>query len=102
MPEGDTVWHTAAILRDALAGKTLTQISAGLHVCALDRYGAAYCWGENGYGQLGDGAVTAWADDPKTVVSFVPQPPGHLTVRAGSHTAAVSWTAPRAVSFWMK
>ncbi len=25
MPEGDTVWHTALILRDALAGKTLTR-----------------------------------------------------------------------------
>ncbi|MDH6247659.1 endonuclease VIII Nei2 [Mycobacterium sp. OTB74] len=25
MPEGDTVWHTAAVLRDALAGKVLTR-----------------------------------------------------------------------------
>jgi endonuclease-8 len=25
MPEGDTVWHTAAVLRDALIGKTLTR-----------------------------------------------------------------------------
>jgi endonuclease-8 len=25
MPEGDTVWHTAAILREALVGKTLTR-----------------------------------------------------------------------------
>jgi endonuclease-8 len=25
MPEGDTVWHTATILRDALVGKTLTR-----------------------------------------------------------------------------
>lgn len=25
MPEGDTVWHTAAVLRSALAGKTLTR-----------------------------------------------------------------------------
>src|SRR6201988_4717477 len=25
MPEGDTVWHTATVLRDALAGKTLTR-----------------------------------------------------------------------------
>ena len=25
MPEGDTVWHTAAKLREALAGKTLTR-----------------------------------------------------------------------------
>src|ERR1700742_1323507 len=25
MPEGDTVWHTATVLHDALAGKTLTR-----------------------------------------------------------------------------
>jgi endonuclease VIII len=25
MPEGDTVWHTAAVLRDALAGKAITR-----------------------------------------------------------------------------
>ena len=25
MPEGDTVWHTATVLRDALAGKRLTR-----------------------------------------------------------------------------
>src|SRR5215207_7362464 len=25
MPEGDTVWHTATILRDALAGKAITR-----------------------------------------------------------------------------
>jgi len=25
MPEGDTIWHTAAVLRDALTGKTLTR-----------------------------------------------------------------------------
>src|SRR5689334_22954473 len=25
MPEGDTVWHTAAVLRDGLLGKTLTR-----------------------------------------------------------------------------
>src|SRR3954471_22811332 len=25
MPEGDTVWHTAEVLRDALVGKTLTR-----------------------------------------------------------------------------
>lgn len=25
MPEGDTVWHTAAVLRDALVGQTLTE-----------------------------------------------------------------------------
>jgi alpha-tubulin suppressor-like RCC1 family protein len=39
-----------------LAGKVLTDISTdGGTTCALDRQGAAYCWGENGNGELGDG-----------------------------------------------
>jgi hypothetical protein len=45
-----------------LAGKTLTQISTGFDVtCALDSTGAAYCWGNNHYGQLGDNSRTASA-----------------------------------------
>jgi alpha-tubulin suppressor-like RCC1 family protein len=41
-----------------LAGKTLTQIDAGTNfTCALDSAGAAYCWGLNGNGQLGNGSV---------------------------------------------
>jgi hypothetical protein len=43
-----------------LAGKTLTEVSAGdgFQACAVDSAGAAYCWGSNQYGKLGNGSVT--------------------------------------------
>ena len=42
-----------------LSGVTLTQITAGYgHTCAVGSNGAAYCWGANGNGQLGNSITT--------------------------------------------
>jgi hypothetical protein len=44
--------------RGALAGHTITQVSTGSDgACVLDRAGRAFCWGDNDYGELGDGAT---------------------------------------------
>ena len=61
--DGSGAWSAAPVAVDTsgvLAGKTLTHITAGtLHACALDSTGAAYCWGANVTGQLGDGSTTS-------------------------------------------
>src|SRR5206468_3311896 len=50
---------TAAVTVTVL---TLASVTAGdLHSCAVTTNGAAYCWGHNEYGQLGDGSLLSRA-----------------------------------------
>jgi prepilin-type N-terminal cleavage/methylation domain-containing protein len=49
---------TAVVTTGVLAGKNITQISAGqYHTCAVDTAGLGYCWGNNSNGQLGEPAI---------------------------------------------
>jgi alpha-tubulin suppressor-like RCC1 family protein len=74
-----------------LAGKSLTQISAGTSfTCAVDTSGAAYCWGANDGGVLGDDSTS----DSDVPVLVAPQAPTGVTATPSETTAAVSWTAP--------
>ena len=60
---GGTIESTVPIAvstSGVLHSKTLTQISAaGQTACALASTGAAYCWGDNANGQLGNGSLTS-------------------------------------------
>jgi alpha-tubulin suppressor-like RCC1 family protein len=57
--DGTNTLRSRPTLVTAPDGVEWTQISVGnSHVCALARTGAAYCWGANGDGRLGDGTTT--------------------------------------------
>ncbi len=77
----DSAVPVAVDTSGVLAGKTVTAVSiGGSHSCALAD-GAAYCWGYNDYGQLGDGTVTS---------SSVPVAVDMSGVLAGKTLTAVS------------
>ena len=75
------------------AGVSFQSISAGnSHTCALTTEGKAYCWGWNGYGQLGnnstaDSRIPAAVQMPAGVapvktMNNITVPPGNMKLRA--------------------
>ena len=100
-----------------LAGATVTDIAVGgYHSCAVAN-GKALCWGNNGYGQLGNAltvnssvpvaaytsgvlagqtviAITAGTEHSAALAAAPPQPPTAVTGLPGNGQATVSWTAP--------
>ncbi|MBB6072448.1 hypothetical protein HKM21_23000 [Longimicrobium terrae] len=78
----------------APAGAVFRSVRSGdgaAHTCAVGAAGAAWCWGDNSYGQLGTGAAGAPSTVPVRVAGGV-----RFTAVAGSglgHTCAVSTAA---------
>jgi alpha-tubulin suppressor-like RCC1 family protein len=55
----DTTSNSSTPVRVAAGGISFTSLAVGsYHACGLTADGTAYCWGDNGNGQLGNGATT--------------------------------------------
>ena len=77
------------------SGVTFTSITSGnTHTCGRTSAGALYCWGQNSYGQLGDGTTTS-ASAPVAVT--LPTGVTFALVHAGNlHTCALDASAGQA------
>jgi alpha-tubulin suppressor-like RCC1 family protein len=51
-------WRCSPTPIAVAGGLQLVTVSVGGHACGLSADGAAYCWGENGQGELGDSALS--------------------------------------------
>ncbi|MFZ4656048.1 MAG: C13 family peptidase [Caldilineaceae bacterium] len=93
---GSAAWQSTATLVAELA-TGVTAVDAGnVHTCALTQAGAAYCWGINWNGRLGDGTT-----DPRLTPTLVQGLPSALltAIRTGKdHTCAL--TTDGAVFCW--
>lgn len=85
LANGGTSMANSSVAVDITAVADATQLAAGLqHVCALRQSGIVSCWGQNPYGQLGDGTTTS-SSAPVDVVDITQV----TSITAGSvHTCA--------------
>jgi alpha-tubulin suppressor-like RCC1 family protein/Tol biopolymer transport system component len=75
-------------------GSGVASISGGGgHACVVKTDTTLRCWGENFWGQVGDGSTNT-AFTPVVVALFPPGPPTGASAVAGDAQATVSWSAP--------
>lgn len=86
--DNTTINRAAPVTPVGLSGPGTVAVAAGgAHTCALSTGGAVLCWGDNGFGQLGDGTRTARRTP--TPVSGLSS--GVVAIAAGGlHTCAVT------------
>jgi alpha-tubulin suppressor-like RCC1 family protein len=87
MPGGDRLEPFAITMPP---GVTFDRIAAGTgHVCALTPEGAAYCWGGNGQGQLGNGTLQPY-EQPTPAPVAMPTGVAFMAISSqGPHTCAL-------------
>lgn len=97
----DSLQAVPVAMNGALAGKTITQLTAGdLYVCALASDKKVYCWGANGDGQLGHGDAGRQVSDPVPVsmAHISPAKQFHSISAGGDHTCGI--TSDKSLYCW--
>src|SRR3989449_597290 len=88
--DGTTTNRLTPVLVVAPAGVSFAAVDAGdFHTCGVTATGAAYCWGANGSGQLGDGTNTTNRLTPVLVQAPAGVRVAAVTAGAG-HTCGVT------------
>jgi len=86
--------HVPVAVTGGLTFASLSGGAGGFHTCGLTTSGAAYCWGFNSYGQIGDGS-TNWSHVPVAVsggLTFASlSAGGSLTCGVTTSGAAYCW-----------
>ena len=94
--DGTTTDRTTPTPVDLGTGMTSIRVSGSQYfTCAVLNDGSAKCWGDNGYGQLGDGTTTNRSTPtPVLILGLVSGVPASVSGSPGDAQVSVSWTAP--------
>lgn len=80
------------VAQGALSAGYFTQVSAGaFHTCALASDNKAYCWGDGGYGRLGNNGTTNTTAPTRVVQGQLPSSARFTHIASGNeHTCALA------------